>query len=171
MVGIAGCTGTDSNPPNDVGPSQAGTASPEAVESSTCGAVETLLEPGFTHVLPGAEVTYSFSPPTSGAHPPSGAPAPGAYDEPIDPVRQVTALGGGAVLVQYDRYLPDADIDTLRALVDSHEDLVVAPVGAAIDGGSRLAATAWGVRLRCDVVELDALDAFISDNAGVVHLH
>ncbi len=146
-------------------------ASSTTAVATSCAAIEDLVEPGFSHVLPGVEVEYSYSPPTSGSHPSSGAPAPGVHAEPIDPVPQVTALGGGSVLVQYDDAVDEDGVAAIEQLVVDHPEVVVAPVGDPIDGGSHVAATAWGKRLRCDGVEATALDAFIVAYEGKVHIH
>lgn len=125
-------------------------------ESTLCGAlaIEDLDPLSVQHVLPGAEVTYLSSPPTSGPH--IGGPAPsGALDEQLAEMMQVTILEGGRTLVQYQPDLAAADIEELRALGSLR--IVVAP-NSTLD--SRVVATRWRARLTCSEASPEDLIAF-----------
>lgn len=121
-----------------------------------CGTavIEDLDPLSVQHVLPGADVSYLTSPPTSGPH--LGGPAPsGVVDEPLPEMMQVTILEGGRTLVQYQPDLPPADIESLRALGSLR--IVVAP-NATLD--SPVVATRWRARLTCSQPSPTELEAF-----------
>lgn len=134
-----------------------------AAPTSVCGPVEQVTEPGGIHVLPGTEVTYELSPPTSGPHLVPG-PDAGRYDEPIPEPRQVSALEAGLVVVQYSDALPAPEVGELRSLSDPA--LVVAPAARALDDDARVAHTAWGIRQLCQAFDPEAAKAFIDEHGG-----
>lgn len=107
-----------------------------------------------THLLPGADTpSYLSDPPTSGPHVAS-RPTTGVQDEPIDDVQQVSTLEVGIVIVQHR----DLDADELAAVeVLADRTTAVAPDP---DLDARVVATAWGLSMRCDGVDPDALEQF-----------
>ncbi len=138
--------------------------------SGACAPVERLLEPSAIHLLPGANATFKYSPPTSGPHR-FPAPVPGVSTNPIDEAAQVAALEAGAVLLQYDPDTDDAAIAALEELAGTG-DVIVAPGARAFDDSALIAFTAWGHRQLCSDVDVSAARSFIEDRAdasGVDH--
>jgi hypothetical protein len=148
-VGLAACGGDD-----DAG----------AAGDGTCSPVERLVEPTQGHVLPGATVSYRHHPPTSGRHL-AELPARGVHTEPIAEERQVYALEGGFVLLQYGPGLAAEDRAALEAYAQDEVFVIVAPA-VSIDSDRAVALTAWERRQLCDAVEPSAIDAFLADHAG-----
>jgi hypothetical protein len=149
-LALAGCGDDDDTP---------------AAAAGSCSAVEHLVEPTQGHVLPGATVSFQHHPPTSGRHL-ADLPARGVHDAPIDEVRQVYALEGGFVILQYGPALPVAQQQALAAFADQQPFVIVAPAAVPIDDGRAVAMTAWENRQLCDDVSPDAVDAFVGRFAG-----
>jgi len=125
-------------------------------EATACGAfvIENLDPLSVQHVLPGADVTYLTSPPTSGPHVGGAAPS-GALDEPLDETVQVSVLEGGRTLVQYQPTLPASEIDELRSLGGLR--IVVAPNPEL---AAPVIATRWRAKLTCARASAAELEAF-----------
>ncbi len=134
--------------------------------AAVCNDVERILEPGNIHVLPGADVAFQNSPPTSGPHR-VPAPAPRVRGTPVEEASQVAALEQGYVLIQYDGSVEAADIAKLESLVAVDGRVVVAPGARTFDGDAAVAFTSWSKRQLCAGTDIDAATAFISDHAGV----
>ncbi|HVM03118.1 MAG TPA: DUF3105 domain-containing protein [Acidimicrobiales bacterium] len=133
---------------------------------AACGPVERAVEPAGFHTVGTAEVDYRFSPPVAGPHAAGSAPDPGVYDEPIPESRQVAAAEVGTVLLQYDASLAPDERRVLAGFAEGATDVIVAPVGRAIDGGRPVALTAWEHRQLCDAVDPATVRAFIRTFAG-----
>jgi hypothetical protein len=108
---------------------------------------------GHTHV-PGP-VTYSVTPPVGGDHNATWMNC-GVYDKPVPTERAVHNLEHGAVWINYQPSLPQAEVNTLRAFFG--RQTVISPGGAS---GSRyldltpypglpapIVASSWGFQLR-----------------------
>lgn len=126
-----------------------------------CGGVvrERIDSRSLQHVFPGAPPpTFSSEQPTSGPHTPIALA--GVQAEPLSPVVQVGLLEEGRILLQYQ----DLD-DTARARLESlaGPEVIVAP-GRNLP--SRVLATAWTVKVRCDGVDPKALPTFIDRFEG-----
>lgn len=132
--------------------------------SSTCGPVEHIVEPGAIHVLPGVEVSYDHSPPTSGPHA-FPAPEPGVHRSPIEPALQVAALESGAVIVQYETGTDGGVVERIEALAAT-DGVLVAPGAATFDEGAAVAFTAWGVRMLCEQFDDSSAERFVREHAG-----
>lgn len=132
---------------------------------AACSAVERVLESSGTHVLPGVEVTFEYSPPTSGPHQ-VPAPGPGVSEDPIAEPLQVAALEQGWVLLQYSPEAPAADIAALEALA-STDGVIIAPGARPFDDDATFAFTAWSRRQLCSALDLAAARAFIVGYQGV----
>lgn len=132
-------------------------------DDPVCAPIEQVTEPGGFHVLPGTEVTYELSPPTSGPHLLPG-PDGGVYDEPIDEARQVSVLEVGNIMLQYSPAIEASDLADLEALASA--EVVVAPAVRAMDRDATVAFTAWGVRQRCTAMDVGAAEAFIDRYQG-----
>ena len=132
-------------------------------QTSACGAVETAFEASNIHVLPGSDVAYELSPPTSGPHM-VPAPAPGVYTASIAEPLQVGALESGTVIVQYSESLAAADIAELEGLAQD-QPVIVAPAARTLDDGAVVAFTAWGTRRLCSAVDVDAARSFIDGHS------
>lgn len=128
-----------------------------------CAPVEQVVEGGALHLLPGVEVTYEHSPPTSGPHE-LPAPAGGVSPTPIPEPRQVAFVETGGVILQYDRAVDGDDVAALEALAS--ESVLVAPAVRPFDDDARVAFTAWSNRQLCDAVSIDAAENFIGTYAG-----
>ena len=74
-------------------------------------------------------------------------------------------LEAGAVVVTYD-HLSDEEVDLLTAEVTDDYDGRVAVTPYPELDGARVAFAAWGVMQRCDAVDLDALQRFVSTYAS-----
>lgn len=128
-------------------------------QQTTCGDIQNAFESANIHILPGTEVRYELSPPTSGPH---IVPAPniGVYRSPISEPLQVGALESGTVILQYSRSLDSSYVEKLEALAD-HWPIIVAPAARSLDEDSAIALTAWGTRLLCSGFDLDTTQNFI----------
>jgi hypothetical protein len=133
---------------------------------TVCASVERILEPSSIHVLPGAEVTFTYSPPTSGPHR-FPAPSPGVYDSPIDEPTQVAALEEGAVILQYGSGVDAAAIAVLEQL-RVEDGVIVAPGVRPFDDSAAVAFTAWGHRQLCTTVDVSTAQTFIDDRVGAL---
>ena len=136
-----------------------------AAGAGSCSAVEHLVEPTQGHVLPGAAVSYQHHPPTSGRHL-ADLPARGVHDAPIDESRQVYALEGGFVILQYGPALSADGRAALERFADGQPFVIVAPAAAPNDGGRTVALTAWENRQLCDDVAATAVQSFVTRFAG-----
>jgi hypothetical protein len=130
--------------------------------SAACGPVtrEQLDPNSGLHVLPDQDVPeFTSDPPTSGAHY-SLPPPTGAVTEPVDRPLQVTALEGGMVLVQYRDLSPD-DVTSLEDL--GSDQVIVAPNE---DLPEPVVLTAWLTKQTCSGVDVDEVEAFVSEQGG-----
>lgn len=146
-----------------------GSCGDDSASSSVCSEPEQILEAGGVHVLPGVDITYDHSPPTSGPHQ-LPAPEAGVSRAPIREPLQVSALEAGLVLVQYQPDLPVDDQASLEELSRT-EGVLVAPAATPIDDDAQVALTAWGVRQLCASVDVDAAQAFVDQWVGVVFVN
>lgn len=123
-------------------------------------AVTEALDPlSSLHVLPGADVSFDSTAPTSGPHP--SAPAlSGLVDSPIDPMIQVSTIEQGHVIVQYRPDLGDPPDWVTDIAAD---DTVVAP-GESLN--APIVLTAWTVRQECEAFDAAAIRAFVRNHAG-----
>lgn len=133
---------------------------------SACAPVEHVVEAGGIHVLPGAEVAYDLSPPTSGPHQ-LPAPTPGVSVDPVPEPLQVSALEAGLVIVHHAPELPAAERSQLEALARL-DGVLVTPAATGLDASALVAFSAWGTRQLCAALDLDAAEAFIDARAGIV---
>jgi len=118
------------------------------------------LAPNGRHVLPGARApTYRPDPPTSGPHEP-GTPLTGVLTAPVSRPRQVGALEGGGVLLQYRDLTPEQQRD-LEGLAS--DKVAVAPNPSLPD---RVVATAWLYKQICSTVDTSALRTFVDQHVG-----
>jgi hypothetical protein len=118
------------------------------------------LDPAhLTHVIDPASARFLTDPPTSGPHVASALPQ-GVLPAAIPGAVQVALLEQGNVLVQH-RDLGDDDITALEALASNV--VVVAPNPELPEP---VIATAWTFKLRCDALDVVALESFIADHAG-----
>ena len=99
---------------------------------------------GASHVNEGQTVSYSTTPPTSGAHWPVWADC-GIYDTELPDERIVHNMEHGHVVISHN--LPGEDVSSLRQIVDGIGDFEVWGVlrrYSKIDDGA-VGMTAWGV--------------------------
>ena len=134
-----------------------------ANEQAVCGSEQHAFEASNIHVLPGTEISYELSPPTSGPHT-VPAPDPGIYRTPISEPLQVGAVEAGTVIVHYGKSLPVNDIEAWEALA-LDRPVIVAPAARTLDDDATIAFTAWGVRQLCLAVDLDAARLFIDSHS------
>jgi drug/metabolite transporter (DMT)-like permease len=136
-----------------------------AASSGSCGKVQTeaLAPDSLKHVLPGsgaAEPSYATDPPTSGPHRPVGNGVVGVQAAPLDKPTQVGVLEAGGVLLQW-RGLGDEDRRRLERQAGG--DVRVAPNPGL---PSAVVATAWGHKLTCTGLDVEALKSFVRAYAG-----
>ena len=139
-------------------------AVPTATED--CAAPEMPTLQGGDHLIGDRPppVPYSSTPPTSGWH------SSGAFDiavqpqeDPLSEPEQVSVLEAGAVVVTYGR-LADADRDALESHARQYVGrIAVTPYDKLREG--EVAFTGWGALQRCDALDLDALDRFVTTYA------
>lgn len=135
-------------------------------DPEACSEPERVIEPSSVHVLPGVEVNYEASPPTSGPHL-IPAPSPGVHTAPIDEPRQVGALETGIVIIQYSSVVGADEVGVLEALADENQ-VIVAPGFRSFDDGASVAFSAWGIRQLCSDADSATAQTFIDTHAGVV---
>lgn len=120
-------------------------------------AVETFpgLQP--VHVPDGTPAEYNSDPPTSGPH--SGTPAPcGIYRQPVPDVNQLHSMEHGAVVVQYDPALSEAEIALIEDIDWGPADEVI--VAPRPGNPAPVALTSWTKRLLLDQVDVEVITAF-----------
>lgn len=142
--------------PGDAGPSGA------TVPPDGCGSDEReRIDPSSAiHVLTGADgPAYLTDPPTSGPHVP-GPVLDGVLADPLPRPQQVGHLEAGGVLLQH-RSLRADEQAALEALARAGVAVVPNP-----DLPSPIVATAWTRKLRCTVVDPDALADFVDAHLG-----
>lgn len=102
-------------------------------------------------------VTYEESPPTSGDHHPVWWDC-GIYSDPIPAEHAVHSLEHGAVWLTYGREVSAETLDELEGLADGRPQLLLSP----LPGQSEVVvATAWGVQLRQESFDADAVGRFV----------
>ncbi|MGH8887630.1 MAG: DUF3105 domain-containing protein [Egibacteraceae bacterium] len=107
-------------------------------------------------------VPYSSTPPTSGWHASGGfAIAVNPPNQPLSEPRQVSVLEAGGVVVAYHE-LSAVDRDRLETHVRERFPGRVAVTSYDKLGPGEVAFAAWGVLQRCDGLDLDVLDAFVT---------
>jgi hypothetical protein len=140
----------------------------EPTADPTCGEEEQPPPQAGSHLIGDAEppVPYSSTPPTSGWHS-SGALEVTVHDEsdPLSEPEQVSVLEADGVVVTY-RDLAEEDVAALEELVRTDYDgrVAVTPYEALEPG--QVALTAWGVLLRCEGLDLDAVRRFADAHTG-----
>jgi uncharacterized protein DUF3105 len=126
-----------------------GDSSPSAGAAPTppagCTAITSPKVLGAQHIQVGAKATYNTSPPTSGNHYPSPAPA-GGYKDPIPNEVQVHNLEHGHIMVQH-RGLTGDQIDALELVVTKDAKMVV--MAPYPDMDAAVAFTSWGKLQTC----------------------
>lgn len=136
-----------------------------AMATEQCGTVLFPSLQGGNHLIGEQEppVPYSSTPPTSGWHT-SGAteisvrPA----DAPLSEPEQVSVLEAGAVVVTYSETLAPAIRKQLEQMVrnDYEGRVAVTPYHRLTE--DEVVFTAWGALQRCNGLDLDAFEAFVS---------
>lgn len=152
---------------------------PAAVAGPTdrCDPVESVPVQGGAHLIGDREppVPYNSVPPTSGWH------ASGAFDidvrdasTPLSEPEQVSILEVGGIVVTHHG-LPEAEQTALADTVAREFDgrVAVTPYDALEEG--MVAFTSWGIVQRCEGLDLDALEGFVTtygdDRPGVPGEH
>ncbi|HKX74168.1 MAG TPA: DUF3105 domain-containing protein [Acidimicrobiia bacterium] len=120
--------------------------------------IETFADQGAAHIEANSPTpNYNSNPPTSGPHASTPA-ACGIYREPVPDVNQVHTLEHGAVIVQYDPTVSEADREVLEDFGrDAPSHVIVAPREGM---ESPIALTAWTKRLLLDTPDREAISAF-----------
>jgi hypothetical protein len=119
------------------------------------GAVQTYSDLSRNHTT--APVSYPQNPPVGGDHDPVWQNC-GYYDKPVRNENAVHSLEHGAVWITYRPDLPQAQIDTLKALAESQTFILVSPKD---DLPAPVVASAWGKQLLLDSADDPGLDEFI----------
>lgn len=105
-----------------------------------------------------SQVDYEQTPPVGGDHLAVWQNC-GFYENPIQSEAGVHSLEHGAVWLAYDPTLPTEELDSLRALADANNYLLVSPFEGL---PSPVVASAWGVQVVLDGVDDERLPAFIT---------
>ena len=141
---------------------------------NTGGPVPLDADDGRTHISPSTGGSgYTFRPATSGQHwfsadTPAGVPSParwGIYDEPLPDEVLIHNLEHGGIGLHYD--CPDGCDDLIAQLEDlvprNRAQFIMSPY-SGIDGGAKIAITAWRHHIFTDVFDkqqiLDFIDAY-----------
>lgn len=121
-------------------------------------ATETFEEMDPVHLAPGSPIPeYNSDPPTSGPHSPTPAPC-GIYREPVSDQAYLHSLEHGAVFIQYDPELPQAQIEALEAAVrDNGREILLAPRPG---NPAPYTLGAWTKLLLLDEIDQDMVDGF-----------
>jgi hypothetical protein len=141
-----------------------GGASPDAgpavcTASGDCEQAQPIA--GFDHV--DGPIDYADPPPTSGTHAPCWV-AFGEYTEEIPDERWVHNLEHGGVVYLY--HCPegcDAELASLRTLIEGKPFAVLTPYSLLPEPG--FAAVSWGYRLVTDALDVEAFEAFYDAHA------
>lgn len=133
-------------------------AQPELPPPSELEAVQTFPDMGADHLAPGeADAVYNSDPPTSGPHSPTPAPC-GIYRQPVPDVSSLHSMEHGAIVVQYDPGLPQAQIEELEEIGHSvGGEIIVAPRPG---NPAAVALTAWTNLLLLDRVDEAVISGF-----------
>jgi hypothetical protein len=102
-------------------------------------------------------VSYAQHPPVGGAHDPVWQNC-GYYATPVRNENAVHSLEHGAIWITYRPDLPQAQIDTLKALAESQTYILVSPMA---DLPAPVVASAWGKQILLDSADDPRLDEFI----------
>lgn len=139
-----------------------------AVRAAGCTIVEKPATDAGTHVETTPKRSeYNTWPPTSGPHHPQYAPYD-VYTDPVEQLRLVHNLEHGAIVIQYGKDVPAAEVDKIEAWYrEDPNGLVVAPYP---ENGKNITLSAWttpddegrgtGHLARCPRFEQSAFDAF-----------
>jgi len=133
-------------------------AQPEAPPPAELEAVETFPDMGGQHLADGGPApAYNSDPPTSGPHSPTPAPC-GIYRSPVPDVSALHSMEHGAIVVQYDPGLSQAEIEELEEIGRSiGGEIIVAPRPG---NPAAVALTAWTKLLLLDRVDSDVISGF-----------
>lgn len=121
-------------------------------------ATETFEELDPVHLPPGSPIPeYNSDPPTSGPHDPTPAPC-GVYREPVSDQAYLHSLEHGAVFIQYDPELPEAEIEALEDAVRANgREILLAPRPG---NPAPYALGAWTKLLLLDEMDQAVVDGF-----------
>lgn len=133
-------------------------AEPEAPPSPELANTETFAEMSPVHLTPGAPLpVYNSDPPTSGPHDPSPARC-GIYRQPVPDQAWLHSLEHGAVVIQYDPTIPQADLEQLEEAVRSNRgEILLAP---RPDNPAPYTLAAWTKLLQVDEIDANLVDSF-----------
>ena len=127
---------------------KAGSSPPDGVKTVDVG-------PGGQHTE--GDVDYAQTPPAGGDHNPIWQNS-GFYEEPVRDETAVHTLEHGAVWITYSPELPEAQVETIRNLVEG-QNYVLASLHESLP--SLVVASAWGKQLRLDHADDPDLERFI----------
>jgi hypothetical protein len=132
-----------------------------------CGKLEVTSDSGAgEHLAEGERTRYDVSPPTHGPHAAGRTPA-GIYDEPFseDPTTAnnlylaVHSLEHGYVIVWHNGLSAD-ERTALERQYRGDKKVIVVP-HPRLEGGTKMALTAWARKLECTKADTTVVDAFI----------
>ena len=109
------------------------------------------------HLLDETGATWAGNPPTSGPHR-ALQPSGGIHREPIPRLDQVAFLEAGGVILHYASGLASSQLVKLQTFAGLK--VAVAP-NPSLGPKYPVVATAWTWRLRCQLVDGEALDRFV----------
>jgi len=127
---------------------QATSGLPSSVETFDVGS-------GGQHTM--GVVDYAQSPPAGGEHNNIWQNS-GFYEEPVRNETVVHTLEHGAVWITYSPDLPEAQVETIRDLVEGQDCVLASPYE---DLPSPVVASAWGKQLRLEGADDPDLERFI----------
>jgi len=110
------------------------------------------------HLVDASEVVWTTDPPTSGPHR-SISPTGGIHGESIPRLDQIAFLEVGGVILHHRPQMPPVELEKLRRL--ANPNVLIAP-NLASDFTNPVIATAWGWKLKCRAVDMNALIEFVN---------
>jgi len=104
-------------------------------------------------------VAYAQIPPNGGNHSPVWQRC-GFYSEPVGDEHAVHSLEHGAIWITHAPHLPQNQIEILRGLTRSQDDLIVSPYAGL---PAPVVVSAWGQHIRLDGIDQTTIEQALRD--------
>jgi len=112
----------------------------------------------YEHVETGQPVDYEQSPPVGGDHW-SAWQNCGVYPEPVTPEFAVHSLEHGAVWINYEPDLPEAQVEQLTGMYSAGDYLVISPYEGEME--APIVASSWGRQITAETADDEMLQRFV----------
>ena len=133
-------------------------AQPDPAPPPELEAVQTFAAMDPIHLAPGSPIPeYHSDPPSSGPHSPAPAPC-GIYRVPVSDQDYLHSMEHGAIVIQYDPAMSQAEVEELERIVRSiGGEVILAPRPG---NPSLISLVEWTNLLRLDEVDEDVIRGF-----------